>query len=105
MCAQPSLLRSRAEQVGDRGRRGRRHAAAHAPAGAGEQPGGVGVPACALQSEFLWLHGLSTQACERFPRPTHALLLQLAVGLRAMPHEATAAGLQMAAVNLAQRVA
>ena len=32
-------------------------------------------------------------------------LLQLAVGLRAMPHEATAAGLQMAAVNLAQRVA
>lgn len=33
------------------------------------------------------------------------LFLQLAVGLRAMPHEATAAGLQMAAVNLAQRVA
>lgn len=32
-------------------------------------------------------------------------LPQLAVGLRAMPHESTAAGLQMAAVNLAQRVA
>ncbi|PRW58789.1 nuclear pore complex NUP98A isoform X1 isoform B [Chlorella sorokiniana] len=28
---------------------------------------------------------------------------RLAVGLRAMPHEATAAGLQMAAINLAQR--
>jgi hypothetical protein len=35
------------------------------------------------------------------PRPC----LQLAVSMRAMPHEAAAAGLQMAAVNLAQRVA
>jgi len=32
-------------------------------------------------------------------------LMQLAVSLRAMPHEATAAGLQLATVNLAQRTA
>lgn len=36
-------LRSRAEQVGDQRRRGRRHAAAHAAAGAGEQLGRLGL--------------------------------------------------------------
>ena len=37
--------------------------------------------------------------------PPLPLLLQLAVQLRGMPHESAAASLQLAAVNLAQRVA
>ena len=48
---------------------------------------------------------LVAASCPDAMPPSCLWLPQLAVGLRAMPHEATAAGLQMAAVNLAQRVA